>query len=53
MCGDIQKHHEESCELREIAERKNKVSIDVKKIKKELDLKIKVKEKLNCSFEKD
>ena len=52
MCGDIQKHHEESCELREIAERKNKASIDVKKIKQELDLKIKVKEKLNCSFEK-
>ena len=52
MCGDVQKHPEENGELRDIAERKNKLLLDLKKAKQELELKIKVKEKLNSSFEK-
>ena len=52
MCGDVQKHPEECGELREIADRKNKLALDLKKAKQELELKTKVKEKLNSSFEK-
>ena len=52
MCGDVQKHPEECGELCEIVDRKNKLALDLKKAKQELELKTKVKEKLNSSFEK-
>ena len=52
MCGDVTKHPEESGELRDVADRKNKLSMDLKKAKQELELKLKVKNKMNSSFEK-
>ena len=52
ICCDVSKHPEESRELRDVAERKNKISLDLKKAKQEIELKLKVKEKMNSSFEK-
>ena len=52
MCGDVQKHPGECRELCEIADRKNKLALVLKKAKQELELKTKVKEKLSSSFEK-
>ena len=36
MCGDVTKYPEESGELRDVADRKNKLLMDLKKAKQEL-----------------
>lgn len=52
MCGDINKHQEETQELRDIDLKKQKLRAEIKREKQELDLKQKCAEKINSSFSK-
>lgn len=52
MCGDVSKHLEENNELRELAEKKQKMSADLRKERNELELKKKCADKINSSFSK-
>lgn len=52
MCGDVSKHMEENNELRELAEKKQKLTSEMRKERQELELKIKCADKINSSFSK-
>lgn len=52
MCGDINKHQEETQEFRDIDLKKQKLRAEIKREKQELDLKQKCAEKINSSFSK-
>ena len=52
MCGDVSKHLEKNTELRDLVEKKQKLSTELRKERSEFELKMKCSDKINSSFGK-